>query len=358
MDKRRKYWVKVLFGLLVHLSLLTLFIKVYLIHEMSGFIKRRTTISHRFETSEQFEFPTLTLCMDPPLKPSLALKFGLKDQQDIHWTDVPSKTVFEKWNEISYVVNRDFMVYMNHTLIKEGVNDQFLLERMITWREGTCWTLQPRFNFSTLPLNIPFKFTYVNSLKGDAPLGVWLYLTSVNALANIVTDNWPQYEAGKVYVPFPTTNISDHSAKYNKIISFRAFEHIYKRGVLDPEQCVADNIFANCKNCTLGYRKTLPICGAEGSVCLVANFNKYRYCLFQKHTFTYEPEISYGVIYDESFRQDKIRVKSRLKEVLEEVEIMTLSSLIGSVGGSLGMFFGFSMSSYLTYIFGKFIDSF
>ena len=35
------------------------------------------------------------------------------------------------------------------------------------------------------------------------------------------------------------------------------------------------------------------------------------------------------------------------KEIREEVDVITMSELIGSVGGSLGMFFGFSISAYI-----------
>ena len=42
------------------------------------------------------------------------------------------------------------------------------------------------------------------------------------------------------------------------------------------------------------------------------------------------------------------------KEIQEEVLILTLQDLIGSVGGSLGMFFGFSISGSLFYCFSFF----
>ena len=39
-----------------------------------------------------------------------------------------------------------------------------------------------------------------------------------------------------------------------------------------------------------------------------------------------------------------VKLASMKKEIMEDVELLTLSSLIGSLGGSLGMFFGFSFS--------------
>ena len=37
------------------------------------------------------------------------------------------------------------------------------------------------------------------------------------------------------------------------------------------------------------------------------------------------------------------------KEIKDEIEIIATTDLIGSVGGSMGMFFGFSMSAWILY---------
>ena len=48
-------------------------------------------------------------------------------------------------------------------------------------------------------------------------------------------------------------------------------------------------------------------------------------------------------------------IPSMTKEIKEEIDIITLSDLIGSVGGSLGMFFGFSMLASAFYFMEKYI---
>ena len=40
-------------------------------------------------------------------------------------------------------------------------------------------------------------------------------------------------------------------------------------------------------------------------------------------------------------------------DITEEMDVLTTSGLIGSVGGSLGMFFGFSFPGYALYLLGK-----
>ena len=51
-----------------------------------------------------------------------------------------------------------------------------------------------------------------------------------------------------------------------------------------------------------------------------------------------------------------ITIDSMAKEVKEEVQIITLQSFIGNLGGSLGMFFGFSLSGWLSVLFANLID--
>ena len=49
----------------------------------------------------------------------------------------------------------------------------------------------------------------------------------------------------------------------------------------------------------------------------------------------------------------EFNILSMTKEIKEEIDIITLSDLIGSVGGSLGMFFGFSISASALYFMEK-----
>ena len=44
---------------------------------------------------------------------------------------------------------------------------------------------------------------------------------------------------------------------------------------------------------------------------------------------------------------------SKTQEIREEIRVITTSSFIGSIGGSLGMFFGFSILSYALYFIDK-----
>ena len=54
----------------------------------------------------------------------------------------------------------------------------------------------------------------------------------------------------------------------------------------------------------------------------------------------------------------EFNILSMTKEIKEEIDVITLSDLIGSVGGSLGMFFGFSISASAFYLLEKCIKKF
>ena len=64
------------------------------------------------------------------------------------------------------------------------------------------------------------------------------------------------------------------------------------------------------------------------------------------------------LILTDSYKKLVVNVKlaSMKKEIMEDVELLTVSSLIGSLGGSLGMFFGFSFSGLFFYLLETFIS--
>ena len=47
---------------------------------------------------------------------------------------------------------------------------------------------------------------------------------------------------------------------------------------------------------------------------------------------------------------------NRELEIREEVKVITMAELIGSIGGSLGMFFGFSFSTFAWYFVNQIVS--
>ena len=68
----------------------------------------------------------------------------------------------------------------------------------------------------------------------------------------------------------------------------------------------------------------------------------------------YVPQKDEDPIYGSNVTQLQISSEaSKTKQIMEEIDVITLSGLIGSIGGSMGMFFGFSITSYLSFVIEK-----
>ena len=73
----------------------------------------------------------------------------------------------------------------------------------------------------------------------------------------------------------------------------------------------------------------------------------------------YVPKKNENPFYGNNNLSDELHVKVnyfyKSKQIMEEIDVITLAGLIGSIGGSLGMFFGFSFTSYLSILIEKLI---
>ena len=80
-------------------------------------------------------------------------------------------------------------------------------------------------------------------------------------------------------------------------------------------------------------------------------------CLFHKKFINYNTYKLYKQKYKQGNTSNVFEIQkwSINKEIREEVKIITTEDLIGSVGGSLGMFFGLSISASVLYIFEKLV---
>ena len=82
------------------------------------------------------------------------------------------------------------------------------------------------------------------------------------------------------------------------------------------------------------------------------HYPQWKKCLLKKRTVVYVPQKNEILLYGKNTTEVGVSVHafSNSKQIMEEIDVITLSGLIGSVGGSLGMFFGFSITSYLSLV--------
>ena len=76
-------------------------------------MKDRATTTSRLEQVSVLDFPTLTICMDPPFKPAVVSKYGFKSLGEAALIDVPNITLLEKLETLSYMLNSDFSLKIN-----------------------------------------------------------------------------------------------------------------------------------------------------------------------------------------------------------------------------------------------------
>ena len=139
------------------------------------------------------------------------------------------------------------------------------------------------------------------------------------------------------------------------IILTRNTELLFQDGVESTENCFWQEILkTNCSFKCCVYFNDLPKCRTvEEWKCIKSqwNSNVWTDCVLKKRGLKFRQKDSNFQIYTEGDTNlIRIELWSMQKEIEEEVDVITFSGLIGSLGGSLGLFFGFS-------IFATFINS-
>ena len=149
--------------------------------------------------------------------------------------------------------------------------------------------------------------------------------------------------------------------------SVKVTELYFKEGVDDSDQCWTDGINSGscptkCKYFNFaGNSSKLPICKTLEEVkCIydqAYNLDLFSKCNRKKKILTFHGDLLRQKRYQDV--QDEIHLMIGIwqmnKEIKEEIFIITTQDMIGSVGGSLGMFFGFSFSAFVLYLIEKII---
>ena len=152
------------------------------------------------------------------------------------------------------------------------------------------------------------------------------------------------------------TNTQDIEVGRKYDIKIHNVETIYKEGIENSTSCYIDVLMkaANCPfMCDLFHSQDLPDCNTfEELKCMYENWNWIHDCLRHKVVKIYSPTIRHSIASEYESKVD-ISFESKESQIVEEIDIISFPCLIGSIGGSLGMFFGFSFSGYFHMIFDK-----
>ena len=349
---------------------------------MNAYIERRTTIASKIEEMTELEFPTLTICMDPGSKASVLKKQGFTTPSDVFMKDVPNSTFIESFKRQSFLLNKDFWIKARilqeyeyfgdveeitfHTGSNKIMDFDMDVEAIRTLFHGTCYKIQPEFEITSVPFIFNLEVTLTHSLMDlDVPKGIKVYLTSNTTWTGVISDYWVRFTPTVISLPFGS---DPHDIIINPT------QHIFKDGIQeDARKCItrhADVFGKACDmNCTyLSVLEDHPPCNlTQNFLCILAyakqNPEVYDSCFVVKNAFTFEPEIEkYQIV---SLQDDlnnsksvnfEVHLRTMRRVTKEEVEVLTTPDLIGLVGGSLGMFFGFAIAPYLQSIVDRVVN--
>ena len=230
--------------------------------------------------------------------------------------------------------------------IKEFINEDTLriieVQRLRTFLRGTCYKLEPKFEVLYVPFRLRFRVTLNSSLPtSDMPQSVNLIFTSNKSWIGIPEETFPQSK--------PVYQAIDFSKERTNIYVYVNEKH-FEEGVEDHHDCVKD-YYMN-RNCsyicsTFGAVSGLPPClrpeqhkcmwndWKSGNVTSLYNcFKSKKVTSYKLDTIEDPPHTDLNTTSTDIY----IGIFSMYKTIEEEVPILTLPDLIGSIGGSLGLF--------------------
>ena len=348
------------------LALFFLFGYYYMYDQMTAFIKGRTTITTRLKDVDELEAPTISVCMNPGLKGSVVKTYGFAKYYDWVYADVNGSTTSEVIESISYILNQDYSLRLDEdffdtdakaTVLKVGTNvvkkDKYEVEAFVTWQYGICYKIEPKYRFKKEDgkwvINLEIRLN--KQLKEvDKPKKVSVFFTSNTTWHGVAFETWPQFR------PTGVTLDLDEQDSWKYVLLSRNTLLIAKDGVESTEDCFWNGILkTNCSVKCSPYFSTLPNCnkGSEWN-CIEQQLpsDVYTRCVMKKRALKFRAKDSNVKVYNGNNSNGvQIFMYATQQEIEEEVDVITFPELIGSLGGSLGLFFGFSMlSSFIFFI--------
>ena len=354
MSPKRK-WIFIKFIIFAILSIN--FIIFYMYQQLDDFIKDRTTITTRFSQSQSIELPTITFCMSPAQKTSVATAFGFQTFDDWQTTEIPGTTIDQRIQNLSYILNQDFQLNLSEVRLKVGINEvdgsKYEVKPIFTWSEGICYKIQPKFELTEnrIPWKARFEITFTDKLKKiDIPKEATVFLTSNTSWHGIVAETWPQFRPTEI-------NLDLSNKEYLKyVLLSRTTQMIFQQGVASTEDCFwAEVLKTKCPKKCIVYFEEKPKCQTiEEWQCIKSQWSNdvWTKCLYKTRALKFRAKDSDVQSYTTG-QSSKVWIEmySMSEEIEEEVDVITLSGLIGSLGGSLGLFFGFSIFTSVIFFF-------
>ena len=388
-----KKFMKVSFTII----LIIIFISAYWTKVWTKYQNKATAFTTKrvFLKDGSREWPAVTFCIENAFKSSILRANANTARRHIFRGNIEKNKIMDLNNlnislhelfyKAAYKLDQDFSLEFfndpdasDHLVnVKLGQNPGIVqVEEFPTKENGLCYSL---FNFDTFfnTHRIAFGIIPLNQseiLEDDKPTGVSLYLTSKNTRHNIIMESWPYVE------PFTfQKKFGFRSMVWMKLhqINWKFYEgNPNCNSGCTPKDCLNESILLS-NNCTT-TKKCIPIilknyfinsslnlCNRnEENSCMYGTFSKY----FQNSEDFEKCERPQSDIQYTAYMKDgqylnmpnptnalfiSLAHTSKHETIKEEIRIYDTASLIGSLGGTLGLFVGFSFLGVLNYILDR-----
>ena len=374
MEQNRSQILKNLVKVILLLALFTSFLRFYFINETNEYLKGSTTFASRTEKVDKFNLPVLVICFEPNYKPSIygngSTDFSYLFDKD----DLKEMNLIDMLQSASYKLKEDVKIELEIT--DGNVTQRFVLEdgkkqldnfqihsyKIYTYMHGSCYVIE---NTKEVGPWVTFDLFVkdLNSENGDKLSNINVFVASPETWYGIITLSWPFFE------------LKQQSLYFNKLywIDMKVTNISYQNGYKSIENCI-ENLMAThngCKKCSPFFffsksKKLMSCQSIEENKCWYywsfygKNYNEYKRCLKPRQTTLYNAESK--PLKKSSPRRETVELtftySSDQIKIKEETLIIGTSSYIGSVGGSLGLFLGFSVFTYLSCFIDKLFQFF
>ena len=213
------------------------------------------------------------------------------------------------------------------------------------WHFGNDWSLRFTFDPETIPK------------------GLKVYVASDSTWYGLSVEDWPYFNLGQEYISWDTSVIASLGLKPSKTYFQNGQENVL---TCLQKLIKAVNCSYKCHPATFNQITDLPPCRNRAEHQCVTKevsyrkYDKYINCLKPKIATHYEIfSIKRPQLVQQTLSMElQFFLTTNQLEIREEILTYSVQQFIGSVGGSLGLFLGFSFYSYIAFLVEALVQAF
>ena len=376
-----KSHIQTFLNIFIFIGLLGAFGYFYLFDIIEKYKNKDTTFTTRQEpATDDRQWPSVTLCMQSPFNTEILNKStGLQSPQLFTNMEPEKKPDYQQlYDRASFRLQRDFKLSINWKKIKEpGIhsitgNGNVTIEQIHTEMYGMCYSITPSNDYETnrtIPITVEPKESCTSK-------GMIVLVSTQNTVKNIIPRSWPHL------TPFMLNQDFEEGGKVIEVFLSETLWKFYGGNPdcqlgCQPKNCLNFEEWmekVRCNECMpvvlqdFYDNDTLPFCSHFGEQkCMIHAHNfgikeKFETCEYPMSDMEYsaiiKKEDQFLLNSNHNYTTIKISFLSSTRTIKEEILVYDESTLIGTLGGFLGLFVGFSFFGLIGYFIEKLLSFF